>query len=98
MNIFDIKKLNTEELADLKKREEFPFCFADNQIFFVEEKENKEAELKGVCSYFSIQKVIFDRETGTVKYRLVIETKLGQKEVTVDKGIFLGKKIVSLLR
>lgn len=90
MNIFETKKLNRDELADLQAREGYPFCIANNQIFFVEEKENGEAILQGVCEYFKVLKVIVEQETHTVKYRLLMYTKVGKREITVDKSVFIG--------
>lgn len=72
--------------------------YLDEKDVYTIEVEGTTATMKYLCSRFTISKVIFNEDTQTFKYELLLQAPNGENQVTVSKSVFMPRNIESLVQ
>ena len=70
--------------------------YIENNEIYTASVEDLKAELKYLCNDFTITKIIYNKDTQTFKYEILLQTTNGEKKVTVDKSVFTSRNLEGL--
>lgn len=93
---FSSEVILSQDFKLYRKNSDFPFIVEENSLCYIQENESGANTKIWICSAFSIEKVILNRETNVFTYELNISTCFGDRIVLIDKKNFTKYRIDKL--
>ncbi len=99
MKPFSTKNLTHEEYRQFRKCPTFPFVRFEDSLCMIQQITVMGAPkyiLIWLSNYIALKSVIYHQDSGLVEYFISMITRAGEISLTVDKGIFVRKRLNEL--